>query len=182
MFNFRSVLFSTLIFAVVPPFVLRGDSNTILYVGGTVKSIPADAVGSFDFDDTRELKFLYHGGFFAVPYEQITSTEVTKSEPHHLLRKIPAPAFGRRKQTMTIAFKDAAGAAGTLSFEVTENQASIASDTIEAKKAFAAASSIPSNDWWGDRYWKTNRNKSNWQMLDQVASAPPAQPTNPATK
>jgi hypothetical protein len=180
MSKFRSLLFSTLIFAVVPPFVLRGDSNTIEYVGGTVKTIPANALGSFDFDDTRELKFLFHGGSYAVPYQQITGTDVSKNEPHHVLRKIPAPSFGRRKQTLTISFKDASGAAGTLSFEVKENQASIAIDTIAAKKAFAEATAVPGNDWWGDRYWKTNRNKSTWET--QSASAPPLQPGTPATK
>lgn len=181
MFKFRSLLFSTLIFAVVPPFVLRGADKPIAYVGGTVKTIPADATGTFDFDDTRELRFVFTGGFYAIPYEQITSTDVSKEDSsHHIFRKIPAPSWGRKKETLTIAFKDAAGTAGSLSFEVNDSQANIACDTIEAKKAFAAATEVPSNEWWGDRYWKTNRNKSTWDP--QTASAPPLQPGTPATK
>jgi len=181
MFNFRSMLFSTLIFAAVPPLVLRGADKPIEYVGGTVKSIPANATGSFDFDDTREMKFLFSGGFYAVPYELITGTELSKDESsHHIFRKIPAPSFGHKKETLTIAFKDAAGTAGSLSFDVSGNQANLAVDTIAAKKAFAEAATIPGNDWWGDRYWKTNRNKSGWET--QTASAPPLQPGTPATK
>jgi hypothetical protein len=181
MFNFRSLLFSTAIFIAVPPFVLRGADKPIAYVGGTVKSIPANAVGTFDFDDTRELHFLFSGGFFAVPYEQITSTNTSKEDSsHHIFRKIPAPSFGHKKETLTIAFKDAAGTAGSLSFEVNDSQATIACDTIAAKKAFLAATAIPSNDWWGDRYWKTNRNKPTWDT--QTASVPPLQPGTPATK
>lgn len=180
MFNFRSLLFSTLIFTVVPPLALHGADKPIAYVGGTVKSIPADAVGSFDFDDTRDFRFLFSDGFYAIPYEQITKTEVTSSDPtHHILRKIPAPSF-HKKETLTVSFKDANGTTGNLSFELSQNQANIATDTIEAKKAFATAVAIPSNDWWGDRYWKTNRNKSDWST--KTASAPPLQPGTPATK
>ena len=181
MLKFRSLLFSTVIFVAVPPLVLRGADKPIAYVGGTVKTIPANAVGTFDFDDTRELRFLFAGGFYAVPYEMITSTDVSKEDTsHHILRKIPAPSFGHKKETLTIAFKDAAGTAGSLSFEVNDSQANITCDTITAKKAFLAASAIPSNEWWGDRYWKTNRNKSGWDT--QTASAPPLQPGTPATK
>ena len=181
MFNFRSMVFSTLIFAAVPPFVLRGADKPIDYVGGTVKSIPADASGSFDFDDTRELKFLFHGGFYSVPYEMITGTELTKDDSsHHILRKIPAPSFGHKKETLTISFKDANGSKGSLSFAVSLSQGNVAVDTIAAKKAFAEATSIPSNDWWGDRYWKTNRNKSEWST--QTAAAPPSQPGTVVTK
>jgi hypothetical protein len=181
MFNFRSLLFSTLIFAAVPPLVLRGADKPIEYVGGTVKSIPADSSGSFDFDDTRELKFLFSGGFYAIPYELITNTELIKDDSsHHILRKIPAPSFGQKKETLTISFKDGAGAKGSLSFAVSGNQGNVAVDTIAAKKAFAEATTIPSNDWWGDRYWKTNRNKSEWNT--QTATAPPLQPGTPATK
>jgi len=183
MFKSRQLLFSTLVFTLIPPFALKGAPNAIEYVGGTVKSIPVNATGTFDFDSSRELRFNYGGSVFALPYELITSTEVTKGESHHVLRKIPVPSLvpGRRRETLTIAYKDATGAAGTLNFELTANQAGEVQDNIAAGKAFAAATAAPGNEWWGDRYWKTNRNKSEWQP--QSAQSTQASPSaTPSTK
>jgi hypothetical protein len=184
MFKSRQLLFSTLIFALVPAFTLRGASGLVEYVGGTVKAIPTNATGAFSFDDSRNLLFSYGGSaVYSLPYEQITSTDVTKAESHHILRKIPVPSFApeKRKETLTIAYKDAAGISGTLNFELRASQATEARDTIAAKKAFAAASAIPSNEWWGDRWWKTNRNQAAWET-QTAQTAQPGQSATPATK
>ena len=120
MFKSRQLVFSTLVFALLPPFMLRGASSAIEYVGGTVKDIPANATGTFNFDDAKELRFNYGQSVYAVPYEQITAADTAKGETHHILRKIPVPSFSHDpKETLTIAYKDAAGATGTLSFDLT---------------------------------------------------------------
>jgi hypothetical protein len=184
MFKSRQLLFSTLIFALVPAFALRGASGMVEYVGGTVKTIPTNATGAFNFDDSRNLLFGYGGSaVYSLPYEQITSTDVTKAESHHILRKIPVPSFApeKRKETLTIAYKDAAGNSGTLNFELRASQAAEARDTIAAKKAFAAGSAVPSDDWWGDRWWKTSRNKDAWDT-QSARTTQPGQTANPATK
>lgn len=162
----RQFLFSTLIFALVPPAIVHGASNSVEYVSGTVKSIPANATGSFNFDNGKELQFSYSGSVYKLPYEQITSTDVAKGEGHHILRKIPVPSLlpGRRKETLTIAYKDPAGVTGKLNFELSASQASAACDTIAAKKtSLEAGTASPSSDWWGDKFWKTNRNKAGWE-------------------
>ena len=184
MFKSRQLLFSTLVFVLVPPFVLRGASSAVEYVGGTVKTIPANSVGVFNFDDAQALRFQYEGSVYALPYAQITNTDVEKGETHHILRKIPVPSFnpGKRKETLIIAYKDAAGTAGTLNFQLTATQADEARDLIAARKAFGAAA-IPgtSSEWWGDKYWKTNRNQSTWQT--QSAQSTQSSPSaTPATK
>ena len=176
MSKIRQLIFSTLVFAVVPPFVLRGASNGIEYTGGTVKTIPENSTGMFNFDDPNFLRFNYGGGAFSLPYEQITATEVTRAEAHHILRKVPVPSLnpGKRKASLALKYKDAAGATGTLNFGLTAGQAEEACDTIAAKKAFAeAASAQQSGDWWGDRFWKTNRNKDAWERHDAQNSQPP---------
>ena len=182
MFKFRQLAFSTLVFAMVPPFVLRGASSSVEYVGGTVKSIPANSTGAFGFEDAKELRFNYNGASYSLPYEQIATTDVTKGESHHILRKIPVPSFspGKRKETLTIAYKDASGTAGTLNFELTADQATETCDIIAAKKAaIAAGVAARSNDFWGDKYWKTNRNQATWET--QTASQP-SPSAAPATK
>jgi hypothetical protein len=178
----RQFLFSTLIFVMLPPAALRAASGSVEYTGGTVKSIPANSTGSFNFDNSKELRFNFSGTVYALPYEQITSTDVAKGEGHHILRKIPVPSFrpGNRKETLTIAYKDAAGASGSLNFELTANQAAAARDTISAKKSNPqTANSIQSDDWWGDKYWKTNRNKDAWEG-GAAQSGQPAQSAAPS--
>ncbi len=164
--SIRQVLISTLVFAVLPQAVLLGASSTVEYVGGTVKVIPANSVGSFNFDDAKEMRFNYGSAMFKIPYEQITTTDISKAEGHHLLGKIPVPSFssGRRKQTLSISYKDAAGAAGTLNFVLSANQASVARQTITDRKTLPQnTSASQSMEWWGDKYWKTSRNKGVWE-------------------
>lgn len=176
MFKSRQLVFSTLVFALLPPFLLRGASSAIEYVGGTVKGIPANATGAFNYDDAKELRFNYGQSVYALPYEQITATDITKGETHHILRKIPVPSFSRDpRETLTIDYKDAAGATGTLSFDLTASQAAQVRDDIAAKKGrIQANADARSNGWWGDTVWKTNRNKGAWEA--QSAQNPQPSP------
>ena len=171
--SIRQFLISTIALAMLPPAVLRA-SDTVEYVGGTVKSIPMNSTGFLNLDDTKVLKFNFGQAVYKLPYDQITGTEVTKSETRHVLKKLPVPSlFGRKKETLTISYKDAAGATGKLSFELTARLASSVQDTIaEQKAAPLAEAANPSNDWWGDKYWKTNRNKTVWDSSTATATQP----------
>ena len=154
--------------------MLGAQSSPIEYVAGTVKAIPANTTGVFKFDDAKQLQFNYGSSSYALPYEQITAADVEKGPTHHVLRKIPVPSFARNPvETLTIAYKDAAGATGTLSFELTANQAAEIRSTIASKKAAIAADiEARSSDWWGDRYWKTNRNQPGWDAQNAQAAPP----------
>jgi len=185
MSTIRQFLASTLFCALLPPCVLSAASSSVEYVGGTVKTIPANTVGTLNLDDARQLRFIYNGSVFALPYEQITTTDITKAEGHHILRKIPVPSLnpGKRKDTLSIAYKDSTGAAGTLNFVLTATQASEASDEIAIKKTAPAQilSANQNEEWWGDKYWKTNRNKGAWSAGSAQASqaTQPGQTTEP---
>jgi hypothetical protein len=177
MFKSRHFLFSTLFFALLPSFVLGAESSPIEYVAGTVKAIPANSTGAFNFEDAKQLQFNYGSSSYALAYEQITAADIEKGPTHHVLRKIPVPAFSRNPiETLTISYKDAAGANGTLSFQLTANQAAEIRSTIASKKAAIAADvEARSTDWWGDKYWKTNRNQPGWD-----AQNTPANPSSPS--
>jgi hypothetical protein len=180
----RQFLFSTLIFALVPSAAVYAGSSTVEYVGGTVKSIPANSVGSFSFDDAKELKFTYGESVYKLSYEQVTATDISKGEGHHIFRKIPVPSLipGRRKETLTISYKDSTGATGTLNFELAASQASEARDTIAAKKSPQnSETATQSNEWWGDQWWKTTRNQATWEAKSHQNSQP-AQPVPAGTK
>ncbi|MGP0074688.1 MAG: hypothetical protein ACLPWF_22480 [Bryobacteraceae bacterium] len=165
MLAIRQVLISTLVFAVVPPSVVRA-ADTTQYVGGTVKSIPVNSAGSFNFDDAKEFRFVYNGSTFKLPYDQITSTNIEKADVRRVLHVFPAmsPIASHRKQTLVINYADSTGATGSLNFELAAFRATDAQETIAAKKSpiSPAAAAAASNEWWGDSVWKTTRNKSAW--------------------
>jgi hypothetical protein len=181
----RQFLASTLFCALLPPCILSATPPSVEYVGGTVKTIPANTVGTLNLDDARQLRFIYNGSVFALPYEQITTTDIAKGEGHHILRKIPVPSLnpGKRKDTLTIAYKDPSGATGTLNFLLTATQASDASDEIAIKKVSPAVilTANQNEEWWGDKYWKTNRNKGAWSSGNAQATqaTQPGQTTDP---
>jgi hypothetical protein len=180
--SIRQFLISTIALAILPSAVLRA-ADTAEYVGGTVKSIPMNSIGFLNLDDTKVLKFNYGPAVYKLPYDQITGTEVTKGETRHVLKKVPIPSlFGRKKETLTISYKDSAGVTGKLSFEVVAKLASSVQTTIAEVKSLpdAATAANQSNDWWGDKYWKTVRNKGTWDASTASASQPVA-PAAPAT-
>jgi hypothetical protein len=163
MFAIRSILVSTLVFAAVPPAVLHAAPYPVQYVGGTVKSIPVNSAGAFNFDDAKELRFHYNGSVYRLPYDQITGTEIEKADVKHVMRVIPAQSliFTHRKRTLVINYTDATGAAGTLNFELPAYRAADAQETIAAKKTPPPAGIVEA-PWWGDHIWKTARNQAAW--------------------
>jgi hypothetical protein len=194
MFSIRQILVSTLVFAAVPPAVLHAASDTVQYVGGTVKSIPVNSAGSFNFDDAKELRFHYSGVVYRLPYDQITSTDIEKADVKHVMRVIPAQSlmFTHRKRTLVINYTDSSGATGTLNFELAAYRAADAQETIAAKKTPPPAGIVEAA-WWGDKIWKTNRNKAAWdaqavlnaqaaQAAQNTATAQPGQLAPGGTK
>lgn len=167
--SIRQTLISTIVVAMVPPAALWAANAE--YVGGSVKSIPMNAVGSLNCDNAKELRFSYGQGIYKLPYEQIVGTEIAKGETRHVLHKIPVPSlFGRQKQTLTISYKDPSGTSGSLSFELSAWQAKATQNSIaEAKELPLAAAAAASDEWWGDQYWKTTRNKAAWEAAGTAA-------------
>jgi hypothetical protein len=178
---FRQILFAIIVFALVPPAVVRGSNDTATYVGGSVKSIPINLIGTLDVNERGELRFDYGTGNYKLPCTEITSTAITQDEARRILHRIRVPSItpGRKKETLTVNYKDAAGVSGTLNFELTASQASALLETIAIKKATpeTAVSGRGSDDWWGDKYWKTTRNRSEWEgganPASQTAQAAP---------
>ena len=181
MFRVKQFLVSTLVFGIIPPAVLAATVPPVEYVGGTVKSIPANSTGSFNFDDGKQMRFTYGEASYTLSYDQITGTDISKAEGHHILHKIPVPTLNprRRKETLAIHFKDEAGTVETLNFELAAELADNAKDMIAIKKAGPqnVLSSQQNQDWWGDKYWKTNRNRAAWEAgtnAQPAANAPAA--------
>lgn len=182
MFSIRQILVSTLVFAAVPPAVLCGASDTVQYVGGTVKSIPVNSSGWFNFDDAKELRFHYNGAVYRLPYDQITGTEIEKADVKHVMHVIPAQSliFTHRKRNLVINYADPSGATGTLNFELAAYRAVDAQQTIAAKKTPTPTLAVEPA-WWGDKIWKTSRNQAAWdaQAAQNALAAQSAQNAAP---
>jgi hypothetical protein len=185
MFATRQILISALFLAAVPPAALLAASDSVQYVGGTVKSIPVNSPGTFNFEDAKEFRFTYSGSVFKLPYDRITSTEIERADVRRVMHVFPAmsPIASHRKQTLVINYTDAAGAAGTVNFELAAYRAVDAQGTIAAKRSpiSPAAAAAASNAWWGDSVWKTKRNQTTWaeQAAQNAAAAQNTAATQP---
>jgi hypothetical protein len=185
MFAIRQLLISALLFAAVPPAAVLGASAPVQYVGGTVKSIPVNSGGTFNFEDAKDFRFTYDGSVYKLPYDQITGTSIEKADIRRIWHVFPAmsPIANHRMQTLVINYTDATGATGTLNFELMEYRAVDAQETIAAKRSPLAASPAEA-EWWGDKLWKTTRNQAVWDAqaaqnalaAQKAESAAPVQP------
>jgi hypothetical protein len=181
MSSIRSILplAALLVMAAIP---LRSATGTEAeYVGGTAKGIPINAVGSLSFEDGKELRFQYGKSVFRLPYAAITATDVTsRGHFYHVLGHIPVPRLFARggPQIFSIRYKDATGGNGTASFEMASKAIPATREALAARLepqsgALAAnpASAQP-EVWWGDRVWKTTRNRSTWPTDRDAATTP----------
>lgn len=168
--------------ALMTPAAIHASSpNTALLVSGTVKGIPANSVGSLDVTNSTELRFHYGKSVFALPYQQITNTQVVEPDGKHLW-KVPVPTLGKGSRLLTITFKDGDDSR-MLTFKapahtVTHLVSAIDDRRESPKPASGSASAKASvtqapEVWWGDRYWKTNRNKAKWPTPESETQGVP---------
>lgn len=176
------VLLPSLAIALASVAVLNGAATPgkISYVGGTVEAIPVNSAGTFNFEDAKNFQFKYGNSVYKLPYAQITGTEITRAELRRVHR-IPMPSLvpSHWKDILTISYKDASGAAGTLKFEMPTMAALDARQQIADKTAppGESAATAQDNQWWGDKYWKTLRNKSTWDDQNNANQANQASQT-----
>jgi hypothetical protein len=153
------------------------------YVEGTVTGFAPNTGGTLTLGDT--LQFKTENGAVTVPFESIVKADLSGVRTH--ADSVPLYkvwAFHKRftaktkTQLLTLRFTDEENAERTMTIELPQEAASTAMDTIEAKagKLHAdgkaakaegpskkdAAPSKATGDWWGDKYWKTNRNAATW--------------------
>jgi hypothetical protein len=148
---------------IMPPEISAGTAKTAEFVSGSEKSIPANTLGSLDVDNPTELRFHYGQTVFALPYQKITGTEVVEPNGRHLW-KVKVPPIGKSSRFLTITYKEGE-TSRMMTFKAPTNQVSHLVSTIdERRKPNDLAKS--SEDWWGDKVWRTTRNKSKWPSPD----------------
>ena len=166
---FRVAVLTTAVVFVLPPSQARADDSIeAQFLGGTIKTIPADSFGTLNLKDTNELRFQYGASVFRLPYSQITETEVTEpNNKGHWLVHLP----GRKHfDTLVIVYHDANGAENTLNFQVNSRLADVADSAIATRRHSAEAATADPNGFWGDKVWKTARNRPLWEPQPKTAS------------
>jgi len=149
------------------------NPNGAEYVYGTVKTIPTNTAGSLDLTDPSELQFQYGDLKYKLPYRQIKSFHFSQAKTaqrtivHLPVPKLPLP-FHSHEQMLDVSFFEKDGRVGTVSFRLTGKNLNSAewmlTERIRVDKQMAqnaGRAKLPES-WWGDKYWKTNRNRPGW--------------------
>ena len=168
----RPLLLSALAALLVSGNMFAGTGAPAEYVSGTVKTIPANASGSLDAGS--ELTFHYGKSVFAVPYNKITDTQITEPSGHHVW-KVPVPkVVGRGERLLNITYREG-DSSRMATFKGSASSLKEVADAIDGhRKDQQALSFAPRpaakpvvEDWWGDKYWRTTRNKNKWPEIPQ---------------
>lgn len=139
------VLFSALLPASVP-------NPPATYVSGSA-AIPNGVDGSINVEDVKEFRFNYEGGTFKLPYDRITSMEITDKagvKAHLSVLVGWVPKIGKKSgQLLSIRFKGENGAGEAAIFEVSRPEFQPAEPILEArtgKKVHYVDVDQPDND------------------------------------
>jgi len=143
---------------------LAGDgADGFTYLEGNLNGITANTGGTIAYDTDRgfELKMPLHN--VAVPYAGIIKAQLGASrvqsesnEPLYKIWTLPKRfAMKPEFQSITVDFKNAQGQQ-TMTLELSKSAANDLQNAIDTYRRTV------SNDWWGDKLWKTSRNKDQW--------------------
>jgi len=175
----RSLFITAAVALLTPITTLAGTATTAEFVSGTVMSIPAHTTGSLDTGSSTELRFRYGKSVFSLPYTNITHAEVTEPWGKHLWR-VPVPKLGKSERFLNISYREGSdsrmltfkaptSAVKGLLSNIKEHRedprhVTAAAPTTGAAPPPAKPPSIKTDTvaWWGDRYWRTTRNKAKW--------------------
>jgi hypothetical protein len=147
------------------------DSATVTYIDGNVANLTPNSGATLYMTNpqTMELKTPLHK--VQIPYAQISKAEVgsvmvhtADPEPLYKVWALPKRLMKSETQQMTLAFKDANGQDQKMTIEMSKVSADSVLATIELHSA-----KVANKGWWGDSYWKTNRNRDAWGGAGTVA-------------
>lgn len=150
----------------LPSGVFAASRTQAEYLGGTSKAIPVNTVGVLETASGKELQFHYGQSVYSVPLEKIVGAEVTGTPGKHIWR-VPVPHVvpGKSPRLLTIRYREGETGSGTLTFRGSSAAVTSLADTLTrpntAVKATATKTST-GEEWWGDVYWRTTRNKDKW--------------------
>lgn len=160
------IALSGIVALLMPAAASAATAGTAEFMGGTVKIIPANSVGLLDTGNFAEFRFHYGNSVFAIPYQNITGTQVVEPVVRHIWR-VPVPKIGEGSRFLTITYREGEDSR-MLTFKAPTGEISRLVRTIDERRkgpAYASDKASLKTDteaWWGDKYWRTTRNKPTW--------------------
>lgn len=170
MHNLRIMVFATAALGLAQMGWSAGTSFSAEYVTGTVKSMGDKIEGKLDLADPSDLQFRFTVDKMRLPYANIRSFHFSVQAPHHKVAHVPVPKvpFHKPDQILDITFREEGGALGTASFRISAASRVAVEDLLkervdgDKKTGPSAVRTKLPEAWWGDKNWKTNRNKAGW--------------------
>jgi len=153
--------------------------ETVTYVNGNLPGIAPNSGGTLLFSDETAMYLRTGSEIIAVPYAGISKAELglTKANSHdtplYKVWSLPKRVMGKTAtQYLTVDFKTTEGEEKNITLELAKSSAKDVLFTIRSNKAQAAKPPFAAkSEWWGDEYWKTNRNRDLWNK-PSTAGAP----------
>ncbi|SRR5579883_3498297 len=145
-----------------------------IYIDGNISALKPNTGGTLVFQDADTLLFKTSSGDVAVPYKEIRRAELgashvhsRKETPAYKVWDLPKRLHKNETQLLTVEFQNPAGEEHTMTLELPKPAA--ANVLAEIQDRTAKKTSAAKNEWWGDSWWKTERNAARWD--NQQASA-----------
>lgn len=140
------------------------DSATVTYIDGNIADLSPKTGATLYLTNPQsmELKTPLHQ--VQVPYAQILKAEAgsvmvhtADPEPLYKVWALPKRLVKSETRQVTVTFNNGSGQDQTMTLELSRVAADGVIATIERRNA-----KVANNDWWGDNYWKTTRNRDQW--------------------
>ena len=186
--NLRGIFHAggVLALAVLLPGACLAAENAIAaaYVEGTVEAIPWNTTGRLELARTTGLRFQYGDSAYRIPARQVTGYRLGRR--HQGLKSQLTAGVSRVGHTMlpmlfhnntrylSVEFRSPGSTdPQRVVFRVSKQAASTALPVLEAwtasSQAVPAARQAQNDEdsWWGNRYWKTERNRHLWEAREK---------------
>ena len=138
------VLASVVLIATVPAFA---DGVGVTYISGTLKSVAENANATLDMTSPAALQLQAGQTEIAIPYSAITTYDYKEENRFRLgvLATVGVSLLKARskRHTVTIGWKDDAGAAQTATFETTQDRAQGLLKVLQARAPQACTGGLP---------------------------------------
>jgi hypothetical protein len=151
--------------------LLAADSQTVTYIGGNVADLAPNTGATLYLNNPQSMELRTPLHTVEVPYGQILKAElgavtVHTPEPEKLYKvwALPKRIMKTETQQMTVAYKNGDGQDQTMTIEMSKPAANGLLAQIGRRNG-----KIADSTWWGDGYWKTNRNKDSWGGAGTIA-------------
>jgi hypothetical protein len=161
--------------------------ETSTYVDGNVSSLKPNTGGTLVFTDANSMTFRTGSKEIAVPYASIQRAELGATQVHSHEPGIPGlkalslvtHLHKTETQLLIVEFKSGLGENQTMTLQLAKPAASSVFATIQehtpksvtALRPPAEKTAAAKEAWWGDDYWKTNRNQDSWNTKAAENSA-----------